>query len=58
MCKATFEENADLVAVAKRFAGGEKFPDYYHIARDLPEETTLPVFKLPVGVGSRSTMLK
>lgn len=46
--KTAFEENADLVAVAKSFTGGDKFPDYYYICRDLPEETELPVFEHPV----------
>lgn len=38
-----FEENADLVAVAKRVSDGARFPDYFQVARDLPGETELLV---------------
>lgn len=38
-----FEENADIVAVAMRAGGADSFPEYFHIARDLPEETELQV---------------
>lgn len=46
--QATFEDNADLVAVAKRAAGGESFPDYFEVARSMPEETEITVYQEPV----------
>ena len=46
----TFEDNADLVAMAKRVGDEEPFPEYMQVARDLPEETELPVHEEPVGL--------
>lgn len=43
-----FEENADLVAIARRAAGGESFPDYFEVSRSMAEETEIPVFQEPV----------
>lgn len=42
-----FDENADLVAVAKR-AGGQSFPDYFEVSRAMPEETEIIVYEKPV----------
>ncbi|CAM9766400.1 unnamed protein product, partial [Ectocarpus sp. 4 AP-2014] len=38
-----FEENADIVAVARRAGGSDSFPEYFHVAREMPEETELQV---------------
>lgn len=38
-----FEENADIVAIAKRAGGADSFPEYFHVARNMPEETELQV---------------
>jgi len=38
-----FEDNADMVAVAKRAGDSSSFPEYFHVARELPEETELQV---------------
>ncbi|CAM9368730.1 unnamed protein product, partial [Sphacelaria rigidula] len=40
-----FEENADLVAVARRVMDGDSFPDFFEVARSMPEETEIQVFQ-------------
>ncbi|CAM9590049.1 unnamed protein product, partial [Scytosiphon promiscuus] len=42
-----FEENADIVAVARRAGGADSYPEYFHVARDMPEETELQVHEEP-----------
>ena len=34
--------------MAKRIGDEERFPEYFQVARDLPEETELPVHAEPV----------
>lgn len=51
-----FEENADLLAVAKRVCGGERFPEYFQVARNLSEEMELTVYDQPVGSGNGVSM--
>lgn len=46
--QAIFEENADLVAVAKQAGGRDRFPEYCQVARDLPDEMELQVHQEPV----------
>lgn len=38
------------MAVARRAGGADSFPEYFHVARDMPEETELQVHEEAVRV--------